>query len=136
MTLGRPPAAASGDAESPEPKAKRTSEKGRAPFGARDVSGSEKKASGGLHVRSLGALGPLDHFERHALAFGQRLVALHRYRREVNEHVVATLTLDEAVALLVREPLHGPLWQNKSSLHVQATAPRASRRPVVTAAEE
>src|SRR5206468_10577932 len=73
--------------------------------------GSERKALRGLHVRGLGALGALDDFERHALAFGQRLVALHRDRGKVDEHVVATLTLDEAVALLVREPLHGALWQ-------------------------
>src|SRR4029077_1245441 len=83
----------------------------RAPSGARcDVSVPKGKLSG-LHVRGLGALRPLDHFERNALAFGQRLVALHRDRGEVHEHVVATLPLDEAVALLVRKPLHGALRQ-------------------------
>src|SRR5439155_22630982 len=92
--------------------------------------GSERKLRSGLHVRGLGALRPLDHLELHALAFGQRLVALHRDRREVDEHVVATLTLDEAVALLVRKPLHGALTQNSSSQ--QATARAPSRRPMIT----
>src|SRR5262249_40316780 len=37
--------------------------------------------------------------------------AVHRDRGEVDEHVVATLTLDEPVTLLVREPLDGALLQ-------------------------
>src|SRR5205814_3300532 len=49
--------------------------------------------------------------ERHALTFGQRLVAVHRDGGEVHEHVVATLTLDEAIALLVRKPLDGAFSQ-------------------------
>src|SRR5205814_10546063 len=103
--------------------------KKRAPFGARDNSVPKGKLFG-LHVRVLGAFRPLDHLERHALAFGQRLVALHRDRGKVDEYVVATLTLDEAVALLVRKPLHGALRQN-SSLQ-QATARAPSRRPMIT----
>src|SRR5205814_9864927 len=39
------------------------------------------------------------------------LVAVHRDRGEVDEDVVPTLALDEAVALLVREPLDGALSQ-------------------------
>src|SRR5207248_6158409 len=64
-----------------------------------------------LDVRGLRALRALHNLERHALAFGQRLVAVHPDRREVHEHIVATFTLDEAVALLVREPLNGALCQ-------------------------
>src|SRR5581483_2326014 len=42
---------------------------------------------------------------------GQRLVAFPCNRREVDEDVLAALALDEAVALLVREPLDGALGQ-------------------------
>src|SRR5687767_9586866 len=62
-------------------------------------------------VRRLGALGALDDLELHLLTLGQRLVPLHRDRGEVDEDVLATLTLDEAVPLLVREPLDGALSQ-------------------------
>src|SRR5665647_3791764 len=62
-----------------------------------------------LDVRGLCALRTLHNLERHTLAFGQRLVAVHADRREVHEHIVAAFALDEAVALLVREPLNGAL---------------------------
>src|SRR5690348_16807634 len=65
----------------------------------------------GLDVRGLRALRALHNLERHFLALGQRLVAVHADRREVDEDVVAALALDEAVALLVREPFHGALCQ-------------------------
>src|SRR5207237_5087012 len=65
----------------------------------------------GLDVRGLRALRALHNLERHLLAFGQRLVAVHADRREVHEDVVAALALDEAVALLIREPFHGALCQ-------------------------
>src|SRR5581483_67704 len=81
-----------------------------APVGA--PSNSDPTGSlDGLDVRSLCALVALDDVERHTLAFGQRLVAIHRDRGEVDEDVVSPLTLDEAVALLVREPLDGALSQ-------------------------
>src|SRR5262245_21026533 len=60
-------------------------------------------------VRGLGTLGTLDDLELHTLAFGQGLEAVHRDRGEVDEDVVPTLALDEAVALLVRKPLDGAL---------------------------
>src|ERR1041385_4269120 len=65
----------------------------------------------GLDVRGLSALVALNDLERHALAFGQRLVAIHCDCREVDEDVVAAFALDEAVPLLVREPLDGALSQ-------------------------
>jgi hypothetical protein len=37
----------------------------------------------------------------------------------VDEDVLALTPLDEAVALLVREPLHGALCQNRSSFLLQ-----------------
>src|ERR687896_2446493 len=78
-------------------------------------------------VRGLGALRPLNDLERHALTLGQRLVPVHRDRGEVHEDVLATLTLDEAVALLVRKPLHCALRQLLFLLGT-ATARGTSRR--------
>jgi hypothetical protein len=49
------------------------------------------------------------------LAFGEGLEAVHRDRGEVDEDVVTTLALDEAVALLVRKPLDGALLHVRSS---------------------
>src|SRR3990172_9260516 len=60
-------------------------------------------------VRGLGTLGTLDDLELHTLAFGEGLEAVHRDRGEVDEDVVPSLALDEAVALLVRKPLDGAL---------------------------
>src|SRR5947208_16325651 len=64
-----------------------------------------------LDVCRLRALVALNDFELHALAFGQRLVAVPCDCREVDEDVVSAFALDEAVALLVREPLYGALSQ-------------------------
>src|SRR5436190_3477224 len=81
-----------------------------APVGASSYS-SPTGSLDSLDVRGLRALRALHNLERHALALGQRLVAVHADRREVHEDVVAALALDEAVALLVREPLNGALSQ-------------------------
>src|SRR5437763_14270401 len=64
-----------------------------------------------LDVRGLRALRALHNLERHALALGQRLVAVHAERREAHEHIVAAFALDESVTLLVRKPLDGALSQ-------------------------
>src|SRR3970040_1244782 len=80
-------------------------------------------------VRGLGTLGTLDDLELHTLAFGEGLEAVHRDRGEVDEHVVTTLALDEAVALLVRKPLDGAL------LHVLSSYKRR-RRPHRADADE
>src|SRR5687768_3243183 len=72
------------------------------------------RTSGGLSqldVRRLQALIALHDLELDALAFLEGLVALHGDRGEVNEDVLPFLALDEAVALLVREPLDGALCQ-------------------------
>src|SRR5439155_3184371 len=68
-----------------------------------------------LHVRGLCALGALHDLELDLLTLGQRLVSVHRDRREVDKDVLATLTLDEPIALLVREPLDGALSQLRAS---------------------
>src|SRR5207248_5481473 len=88
-----------------------------------------------LDVRGLGALGALDDLELHALALGQRLVAVHLDRREVDEDVLATLALDEPVALLIREPLHGALRQAFLLQQQETTARAPSRRPTIKRAE-
>src|SRR6185436_17354256 len=89
-----------------------SSQKKRAPF-RRPVSSSIRKGLDGRHVRGLSALGALHDLELDALTLGQRLVALPRDRGEVDEDVLPTGALDEAVTLLVRKPLHGALWQNR-----------------------
>src|SRR5207249_10439657 len=70
-----------------------------------------------LDVRGLSALWALHDLELNSLTLGQRLVPLLRDGGEVNEDVLATLTLDESVALLVRKPLHGALSQATSSFN-------------------
>src|SRR2546428_831368 len=64
-----------------------------------------------------------------ALTLGQRLVTLHRNRGEVDEDVLPLWPLDEAIALLVREPLHGALSQLFLLLQRETTARAPSRRP-------
>src|SRR5918911_5604065 len=80
------------------------------PFGARFEFGSERFLER-LDVHRLQALVALLDVELHALAFGQRPVPLHCDLRVVDEYVLPTLALDEAVPLLVREPLDGALSQ-------------------------
>src|ERR1041385_5452970 len=46
------------------------------------------------------------HFELHHLPLGERLEAVHLNRREMHEHIFATVLFNEAVALGVIEPLH------------------------------
>src|SRR5690606_11351120 len=50
----------------------------------------------------------LGHGEGHLLAFLEALEALHLDGTEVDEHVLADLTADEAKALGVVEPFDGP----------------------------
>ena len=58
------------------------------------------------NVRGLKSLGSTDDIELEPLAFGQRLEALALDRGVVNEHVLATLLLDETKTLRFVEPLH------------------------------
>jgi hypothetical protein len=67
-----------------------------------------------LDLRRLQALRALRDFEGNTLPLLKRLVTVLGNLREVNEHVIAALALDEPVALLVAEPLHGPLWHYSS----------------------
>src|SRR5512133_1543939 len=97
----------------------------------RQLFGSEKGLDR-LHVRRLQALIALHDVELDLLTLGQRLVAFPCNRREVDEDVFAAFALDEAVALLVREPLDGALGQNLLPSCQQTTTARApSRRPTV-----
>src|SRR5690349_3954695 len=54
--------------------------------------------------------------ELHGLALCERLEAVHPNRREMHEHVVAGLLLDEAVPLRVVEPLHASLGHRPVSV--------------------
>src|SRR5712671_4442639 len=104
-----------------------------APVGASSQRGSDGSLDG-LDVRGLCALRALHDLERHTLPFGQRLVAVHPNRREMHEHIVAAFALDEAVALLVREPLNGALCQLWFLLTATTTARAPSvpcRRPMM-----
>ena len=58
-----------------------------APCGAL-VNRFRKESSGRLNVRGLQAFVALHDLELNTLTLGQRLVAVHRDRGEVNEHVV------------------------------------------------
>src|SRR6266511_111772 len=81
-----------------------------------------------LNVRRLQALLALNDLELDALAFLEGLVALLSDGREVDEDVLSLSALDEAVALLVREPLDGAFSQLTASFNKQTTA-RRGRRP-------
>ena len=64
---------------------------------------------------NVGRLQPLRTFgdlEAHTLALLEGLVAVLGDLREVDEHVVALLSFDEAEALLIAEPLHGAFWHD------------------------
>src|SRR5436309_7219720 len=86
----------------------------RAPFGARSF-GSERFLDG-LYVHRLQALVALLDVELNTLSLCQRPIAVHRDLGVVDEDVLATLTLDEAVPLLVRKPFDGALCQRNSFL--------------------
>src|SRR5262249_52814026 len=90
---------------------------------------SDRFSLDGLDVRGLRALVALNDFERHALTLGQRLVAVHHDRRDVDENVIVPVARDEAVPPLVREPLHGALSQTVL-LAEKTTARAPSRRPL------
>src|SRR5689334_25438407 len=83
----------------------------RAPFRGPHLFSFESKKLDRLNVRGLSALGALHDLELNTLTFGQRPVTLLGNRGEVDEDILATLALDEPIALLVREPLHGALSQ-------------------------
>jgi hypothetical protein len=58
-------------------------------------------------VGCLGALGRFDDVELHLLALGERLEAAVLNVAEMNEHVSATFTGNEAKTFGIIEPLHG-----------------------------
>src|SRR5947208_12825399 len=70
------------------------------------------------HVRGLKSLRSTDDIELEPLAFGQRLEALALDRGVVNEHVLATLLLDETKTLRFVDPLH------RSVCHLQTPSTR------------
>jgi hypothetical protein len=58
-------------------------------------------------IGCFGALRRFDDVELHLLAFGERLEAAVLNVAEMNEHVSATFTGNEAKTLGIIEPLHG-----------------------------
>src|ERR1700748_3526946 len=65
----------------------------------------------GANAAGLQALVALRDLELHPLTLGKALVAIALDLREVHEDVLTTVLLDEAVALLVTEPLDGTFCQ-------------------------
>ena len=61
-------------------------------------------------VFSLPAFWPLGHIELHGLALLQALEAARLDCREMDKHILASLTADEAVALGVVKPLYCSLF--------------------------
>src|SRR5215469_493431 len=64
-------------------------------------------------VLRLEAFRPLLDLEFNQLAFGQRFVSVHLNRGEMNEHIFARLSLDEAVTLRCVKPLHHTLFSSQ-----------------------
>ena len=89
------------------------------------MSGSEREALERNDVRRLQALLALHDLELDLLTLGQRLVAVGLDRAEVDEDVLTLVALDESVALLVREPLHGALSQHILLHYKKRTTARA-----------
>src|ERR1051325_11137976 len=75
------------------------------------VSEAVRRHSDGPDVGSLLALRTLDDVELHRLAFGQCSIAVSSDRAVVDEDIIAIRTSDEAIPLLVAEPLHRSLAQ-------------------------
>lgn len=65
-----------------------------------------KRLSGLAYVGRLIPLRPLSHFELNFLSFFQGLIALTGHGTVMNEYVFAVLAGDEAISLLIAEPLH------------------------------
>ena len=94
----------------------------RAKARPRDLSGWKAASEVGrgsgddLDPVRLRALGALDDVELHALVLVERAVAVGLDGGVVDEHVLPAVHGDEAVALLVVEPLHGALCHVHSLL--------------------
>src|SRR6266576_3867675 len=90
----------------------------RVPPSIRRATDMRERATGGpfsrvrakelcrLDVRGLLSLGTFDDIELDRLSLTEGAVAFANDCREVDEHVVAIGASDEAVTLLVAEPLH------------------------------
>src|SRR5450759_4378307 len=104
-------------------------EKGPAGCVSRRAPSERTRASGdGPYRGCLEPLVALGDLELHPLPLDERLVAVHGDLGVVHEQVVTVLPFDEAVPLLVAEPLHGPLRHSDTLLrknHVLALRPTA-----------
>src|SRR6266516_4621200 len=82
----------------------------------RELWWSSETSTDDAYAVSLGTLGALSDLELDALSLVQRAVAVRLDGRVVDENVLAAVHGDEAVALLVVEPLHGALCHVHSLL--------------------
>jgi len=69
---------------------------------------SKQRSAYALHVGGVKPLGTCLDLELDFLTFSKCLEAIHRDRREVDEDVLASFLLNEAIALGVIEPLYFP----------------------------
>ena len=97
--------------------------KRRAPCGALRTVRFRKKAKRPERSPPAGPCRPA-RSRTDALTLVQGLVAVHRDRGEVDEHVVPALTLDEPEALLVRKPLDGAFCQRLLLTVMTSSVPR------------
>ena len=80
-------------------------------------------------VGGLIALGALGYFEFDRLAFLQSAVPIAPDSTEVNEHIRSPLASNEAVALLITEPLDGTGSHNRPPFLELALVLRAGTAP-------
>src|SRR5206468_2291506 len=84
---------------------------GSVPVGGRPTGGLTD--FGGPHVDRSQSLGVLLHFKLDPLALGERLQATGLQGADMDEHILALLGGDEAIAPVGVEPLHGPNHHRK-----------------------
>jgi len=75
---------------------------------ARDFK--QKSGLESLNVGSLQTLGAADHLKLNGLTLVERAIAVRLNRGEMDENVLASLALDETIALAGIEPLHCTLF--------------------------
>ena len=75
---------------------------------ARDFK--QKSGLESLNVGSLQTLGAADHLKLNGLTLVERAIAVRLNSGEMDENVLASLALDETIALAGIEPLHCTLF--------------------------
>ena len=70
----------------------------------------QKSGLESLNVGSLQTLGAADHLKLNGLTLVERAIAVRLNSGEMDENVLASLALDETIALAGIEPLHCTLF--------------------------